>query len=458
MKNVYDVAIVGAGPAGLFAANRFFDSSLSVCVLEKGKRVNEREEALRSKSGDKKNLLEGVGGGGTFTDCKLNLTTRGIGGDLTSLGISEGTLGSLIDEVNDLFTYLGAPEEYSGTDNDALLGLEQRALNAGIEFVKSRQRHIGTSATREVIKLFYESLCEQGIDFSLSTEVSEIRFDHDLFFLETTKGIIKAHYVILAPGRASNHWLRDIMASFGASPSFGPIDIGVRVEVPEGVFSPLCEIMYDPKFKIRTSYDAQVRTFCTNPKGFVISEQHDNCVLVNGHADRQETTELTNFALLVKEPLTQPLSDTEAYGRGVAALCNILGCNRPLAQSLFDLKKERRSNERRLERLPFTPTLSEVTPGDLRRGLPAEILANIIEGLDRLSKIAEGLAYPEQVLLYAPEVKFFSDRHDVSTHMESTINNLFIAGDASGHTEGIPHAAASGILAAQGILKKEGLT
>lgn len=446
-----DVVIVGAGPAGLFAANKLVGSGLSILIIDKGKAVDKRVAGI-----------EGVGGAGAFTDGKLNLTAKGIGGDLTLLGNNLEAVERLIGKVDSLFSSFGAKGQYSGTNEQALLGLRLRALDVGIEFISARQKHIGTTGIRQATQEFYLSLVERGVDFLLESMVETVELNDKKpgFIIILGKQRIKTRYLILAPGRAGTQWLRATMAALGVNPSFGPIDIGIRLEFPYEIYEPIRKIMYDAKFKIRTSTGYVVRTFCTNPQGFVTEERRQDFVLVNGHADPDEQTRLTNFALLCRLGLTWPLTDTNEFGRKTAIKCTDLGGGKPLAQRLTDLRPPqlRRSTQERISDLPFSPTLKEFTPGNIGLGIDYVVMMSLLEGIERLSKIMPGLQYGEQVLLYAPEVKFYSDRHQLSASLEvESIPNLFIAGDASGHTEGIAQAAASGMLAGISIKAKEGI-
>jgi uncharacterized FAD-dependent dehydrogenase len=97
-----------------------------------------------------------------------------------------------------------------------------------------------------------------------------------------------------------------------------------------------------------------------------------------------------------------------------------------------------------------------VTPGDIGMAYPYRIIADIIEGLKKLDIIIPGIASP-QTLLYAPEIKFYSVRAVVNKDLETTLENIFVAGDGAGLSRGINIAAATGVLAARGILRKTGL-
>jgi len=310
----WDVAIIGAGPAGLFAARELAPAGLKVVVVEKGQAPRER-----------KSLTYGVGGAGAFSDGKLNLTAR-IGGEPEALGLGPAEAEKLIAYVDETFTLYGAPAEYSGEDEEALSRLKKVAAESGVEFIAGRQRHIGTGKIREVIDNLYQDLCRKGVVFRLETKVKDIRRANGGYVLDLGGEELRARFVIAAPGRVGAYWLREVTRNLGIGPDFGPLDVGVRVEFPAEIYEPIERVMYDAKFRVRTpTYDDMVRTFCTNPRGFVVAEEHGDFVLVNGHAENEKKTQNTNFALLVRIELTDPVEDTTEYGRAIAKLANTIG-------------------------------------------------------------------------------------------------------------------------------------
>ncbi len=439
---LWDAAIVGAGPAGMFAARELASAGLRVVLLEKGPAPRER-----------KSITCGVGGAGAFSDGKLNLTVR-IGGEPEALGLGPEEAEKLIRYVDETFTQYGAPQEYSGEDEEALVQLKKVAAESGVEFIAGRQRHIGTGKIRQVIDNFYQDLLKKGVVFRLETKVQVVRPEDAGFSLDLDGEKIRARYVIAAPGRGGAYWLREVTRALGIGPDFGPLDVGVRVEFPAEIYAPIEKIMYDAKFRVRTStYDDMVRTFCTNPRGFVVAEDHGDFVLVNGHAENEHKTQNTNFALLVRVELTDPVEDTTEYGRAIAKLATTIGGGRPILQRLKDLRQGRRSTLERIRRVPLEPTLKEFTPGDISMALPHRVVVDLVEALSMLDKVIPGVD-SGSTLLYAPEIKFYDTRYRVRKGMETELPGFYVAGDASGHSRGIVFAALTGILAARHILSK----
>ncbi|MDD5337012.1 MAG: FAD-dependent oxidoreductase, partial [Candidatus ainarchaeum sp.] len=257
--------------------------------------------------------------------------------------------------------------------------------------------------------------------------------------------------------RAGSRWLLDLATELNVPYHYGPLDIGVRVEVRNEVMEEFTKINWDPKFHIRThKYDDFVRTFCTNPSGFVITENYGKFVSVNGHSMKNKFSNNTNFAFLIRLHLTEPVENTTLYGESICRLATTIGGGKAILQRLGDLKKGRRSTWERIDKSYVEPTNKDVTPGDLSMALPARILEDIVEGLDMLAKVIPGVN-EESTLLYGPEVKFKAVRLDVNKNMEAKgISNLFAVGDGAGVSGGIVTAGVTGLIAAREIIHKEG--
>ncbi|RLG58772.1 MAG: FAD-dependent oxidoreductase [Candidatus Hydrothermarchaeota archaeon] len=451
----YDVVIIGAGPAGLFAAYELAENSnLKILIIEMGKAVDKRKCPMWITGECAKcepcHILSGIGGSGGLSDGTLNIRPD-IGGNLYEF-LNEEEAWELVKYVDRIYVKHGAPEKlYQATPEEEEM-LSRKAASAGVEFVQIPQRHIGSDHTPEVIKSIENYLRKKGVDFLIETKVEDILNDGVKL---STGEKIRARYIIAAPGRSGASWLVNQAKKLGLEISHGPIDIGVRVEVPAIIMEPICKINRDPKFHIITkTYDDFVRTFCVNHRGYVVREVYEDYVGVNGHSLRDKASENTNFAFLVNVELTEPVENSTAYGESMAKTATTLGGGKPIIQRLGDLRRGRRSTWKRIKRSHVKPTLNSVTPGDIAMVMPHRIVTDIIEGLEMLDMVIPGVA-SDSTLLYAPEMKFYAMRVKVGKTMETNVENLFIAGDGAGVSRGIIIASATGILAARGILGKE---
>ena len=260
---------------------------------------------------------------------------------------------------------------------------------------------------------------------------------------------IRDSYLIAAPGRAGAEWFTEQCKDLGLSFINNQVDIGVRVEVPAQVFKHITDEVYEAKLVYRTQrYNDLVRTFCMNPNGYVVAENTDGIVTVNGHSYRDPKlhSNNTNFALLVSNTFTEPFTEPHQYGKRIASFSNMLGGG-VLLQRFGDLINGRRTNERRLKKSFTKPTLN-ATPGDLSLVLPKRILDGIIEMIYALDKIAPGTA-DDDTLLYGVEVKFYNMEVEIDENLETCHKGLFVIGDCSGVTHSLSHASASGIYVAR---------
>jgi len=464
----YDVIIVGAGPAGLFAASELKDKNLKVLVIDKGKDVEDRhchmEESGTCIQCNDCNIMCGVGGAGTFSDGTLNLRPD-VGGELAEL-CDTPTAWQLVHEVDQTFLKYGMLDElYKGTGGD-IEDLKRRAASVGARFIEINQRHIGSDRTKKLIKMFKDDLVEHGIEFLLNTHVTDLIIEEKK--RSTTKKVtrickgvitdsgaeIRGTYMIIAPGRVGASWVEKTIKRQKIAAEYAGIDVGVRVEVLAITMDPVTRINRDPKFHIRTKrYDDFARTFCTNERGYVVKEVYDDFIGVNGHSLRSKKSENTNFAFLVKVGLTKPVENTSRYGRSIAKLATTIGGGKPILQRMGDLRRGRRSSWDRINRNLVENTLKDVTPGDISMALPHRIAMDIIEGLEKLNEIIPGVA-SDSTLLYAPEIKFYAMHLIVDKNMETSVKNLFAAGDGAGLSRDIVNAAATGMLAARGVMNK----
>jgi len=463
----FDNVIIGAGPAGLFAAYELANlnkNGARILLIDKGTRPLKRVCPLLSPKEkctfcNPCHITYGIGGAGTYSSGIINLRPD-IGGELHELMRSWDKAQELINYIDEVLLKFGAPKDRFFQPNmEKVKEVQRRAAKVGAEFIPIKQRHIGTDKTPLVIENILQYVESKGIKIAELTEAVEIEKKGSEFLIKTDKlGEIQAKTVLAAPGRAGARWFLDQAKKLGVDMIPGPLDIGVRVEAEAFVMEDLTSAVWDPKVVLYTKkYDDKVRTFCVNPGGFVMKEVYDDGTIgVNGQTFADKKSNNINFAFLTTIKLSDPLEDTIEYGKSIARLMTRLGGEKPIIQRLIDFEKGRRSTWERISRSTVKPTLKDVTPGDISMGLPYRVVSNIIEGLERLDNLAPGI-YSSNTLLYAPEIKYYSMKAVVDSNMETVVDNLFAAGDGVGLSRGINVAAATGILAARGIALKLGL-
>lgn len=457
MSRNYDVIIIGAGPAGIFCALELAkNSDLETLLIDKGKDIEKRDcpaptGPCRKCAPCSKN--SGWGGAGAYSDGKLTLSSR-IGGWLAEI-IPAEEVEKLIERVDGIYLKYGAPSEVFGTDEEKVQELASLAVESDLLLVPSRVRHMGTEVCPVVVRAMRD-VVKKKVDILMETAVERVIVeDGEVEGIVTTDGErLDCRYLVVAPGRSGADWFSTVARELGLDLNANMVDIGLRIEVPASVMDPLTDALYEPKLIYYSrSFEDRVRTFCMNPKGEVIKEYNDEVLTVNGHSYAEKKTKNTNFALLVDKRFTEPFREPIAYGRYIAWLANLLG-DGILVQRLGDLLDGHRSDEKRLSRSTVRPTLVDATPGDLSLVLPYRYLSDILEMLGAIDELAPGV-YSRNTLLYGVEVKFYCSRLPVSPSLESGIHNLFGAGDGVGITRGLVQASASGVLAAESIIKRE---
>ncbi|MDD4878728.1 MAG: FAD-dependent oxidoreductase [Candidatus Nanoarchaeia archaeon] len=476
------VVIIGAGPAGLFAAYKLA-GKCDVTILDKGLPVEKRHCPSPNNCKRKCKLcakLYGEGGAGLMSDGKIIFSTE-IGSFLNNVdGVGEERNKGLVAEVQEIFgRYDVQINPLSEEINSKISGLEKACAAEGIRYVPTILAHVGTDKLEELIINFRNELIEKGVRFVPKSDVKNIHVENsgriivetkrEYSFYEKAKNTLRRIFLrknddayecdnlIMAPGRVGAKWLEGIVHKLGIEYTYNAMDLGVRVEVKRDKTDRITEVCRDMKFQMRTStYNDLVRTFCTCPGGKVAIEAHEEGYnLVNGHSEKGDPYENTNFAFLVTIPFTSPMANGNEYARMIAAAVKELGGGKPILQQLGDLRTGHRSKKERINDFKVKPSLEGITFGDVGLALPHRIVLDIIEGLEKLDKIIPGVANDE-TLLYAPEAKFHALRIKNSDgYLQTSIPGIYVAGDGAGLSRGIVGAAACGVLAAEGILRED---
>ena len=462
----YDVVIVGAGPAGLFSAYELItnNNKLKIAILDKGASVKNRICPMNKKGIPCQNcnpcgVLSGYGGAGTFSDGKLNFIPKLGKSDLTKY-MSESEANILIDETEKIFNKFKMDAEIYPSNLDEANEIKKKVAITGAKLLVIKQKHLGSDHLPMYIDSICEYLTDHGVDLIDKANVIDIKSLkedlHEVMYKKGNKEItLETKNVIVAPGRTGAKWIQELADKYKIPYMSQSIEIGVRVEVRKEIMEELTNVIYDPTIFIKTdTYGDEIRTFCTNPGGFVAKENYYGFICVNGHALKDIKSNNTNFAFISKVNLTEPVTNTRLYGESIARIANVLGDGKPIIQSLKDLKNGRRSEWHRINKGFIEPTLKDCIAGDLALVMPHRIITNILEGLEKLDKIIPGVNNDE-TLLYGPEIKFFSNEIFTDNNFKLENNNIYFIGDGAGKAGNIVTAAATGLVAARDILNKK---
>lgn len=475
MNNRYDVIVVGAGPAGIFTC---YELTLKlpgarVLLVDKGHDIYKRNCPILQKKIEKCpppvgkkdyagclpacSITNGFGGAGAYSDGKFNITSE-FGGWMTDY-LPDSTVLELIRYVDEINLKHGATHTLTDPLTDEVREIEKRAYAAGLKLLRAQVRHLGTEQNLEILKSIYEYL-RKHIDMMFKMEVSDI-VTEKIHGTNHVKGIqlkngdvFYADRVVIAPGRDGSAWLTNILKRRGLKMINNQVDIGVRVETSNVVMEEINTHLYEGKFIFNASVGTQVRTFCSNPSGHVVVENHSGIMLANGHAykDPKLGSNNTNFALLVSHKFSDPFDQPNEYAHQISRLANALSNGGIIVQKYGDILRGRRSTEKRIKEGFIEPTLKEAVPGDLGLVLPYNTMKSLIEMTEALNYVTPGIA-SEHTLFYGVEAKFYSARPKLNERFETEISGLYVGGDGAGITRGLAQAGACGVWIARNIVE-----
>ncbi|WP_071394494.1 NAD(P)/FAD-dependent oxidoreductase [Bacillus tuaregi] len=476
MKKTYDVIVVGAGPAGIFTC---YELSLKmpqakVLLIDKGHDIYKRNCPILEKkiekcppaAGRKEfagcmpacSITNGFGGAGAYSDGKFNITSE-FGGWMTDY-LADSTVLELIKYVDEINLKHGATKSITDPMTEKVREIERRGYAAGLKLLRAQVRHLGTEQNLEIMKSIYEYLKDK-VDMAYKTEVEDLLTDRTAdgwkitgVQLKTGEEIL-SDKVVIVPGRDGSIWLSKLLKKRRIRMYNNQVDIGVRVETSNIVMEEINEHLYEGKFTFNASVGTRVRTFCSNPSGHVVVENHSGSMLANGHAYRDPKlgSPNTNFALLVSHVFSEPFDKPNEFAHAISKLANSLSNGGIIVQKYGDILKGRRSTEKRIKEGFVEPTLKEAVPGDLGLVLPYNTLKSLVEMTEALNHVTPGIA-SEHTLFYGVEAKFYSARPKLNDRFETEIGGLYVGGDGAGVTRGLAQASACGVWIARDIIEK----
>ncbi len=431
IKQVHDappVIIIGAGPAGLFAAYRCLERGLKPIVIERGKPVKERRRDLAKINREgfvnpESNYCFGEGGAGTYSDGKL-YTRSNKRGD--------------VDKVLRIFVQHGAPED----------------------ILVDARPHIGTNKLPHIIEDMRNTILEFGGEIMFDCRVDDILADFGkVKAVRTSTGeILKSNHIIVATG----HSARDIFHLFqrkGWLVEAKPFALGVRIEHPQEIIDQVQYHCTTRPENLPPAYYSLVEqvnkrgvfSFCMCPGGIIAPcATEDREIVVNGWSPSKRNNPHANSGTVIQinlEDVPNALSDPFAllrFQQEVEQQAFRIGGGHLVApaQRMVDFVQQKVSTT-----LPENSYKPGTKSADLHDVLPSFVHQALRGALPLFGKKMKGY-YTNEAILVGVESRTSSPiriPRDKETLQHPEIVGLYPCGEGAGYAGGIVSAAIDGI-------------
>ncbi len=429
-------AIVGSGPAGLFAALRLLEAGIKPIIFERGKDVQSRRFDLRKIQQEHEvnpdsNYCFGEGGAGTYSDGKLYTRSHKRGN---------------VKRILEIFVEHGAQPEI---EIDA-------------------HPHIGSNVLPKVVKNIRETIIANGGEIHFNSKVTDlIKSGDKIIGVKVNEKEFLTDAVIIAAG----HSARDVykmLQNEGALLEEKPFAIGVRIEHPQKLIDTIQyhgaergEYLPAASYNLSCQVDGKgVFSFCMCPGGIIIpaATSPDELVL-NGMSLSRRNSPFANAGLVVevterdwrKYKKNNELASVTYQAEIERKAFEFGGRNQSApAQRVTDFLKRRTSST-----LPETSYIPEVISAPLHGMLPREIAERLIRSIYEFDKKMKGYL-TEEALLLAVESRTSAPVRvvrDPKNLMSVSLKGLFPSGEGSGYAGGIVSAAIDGNRTAEAVSK-----
>lgn len=421
------VAVIGAGPSGLFAAYILSAAGCKVSVFERGgdihQRVRDVDNFLKTKVlNPDSNISFGEGGAGTFSD-----------GKLTSRSKDEKK-----EFIKDVLVKFGAKEE----------------------ILVDHKPHIGTDKMRVIIYNMREEIKKMGATFHFNERLEHIiHKNNSVHSIVTNRDKYDFDVVILALGNASRDTFLNLLDD-GLDVLSKPFAIGFRIEHKRS-FIDRCQFkkhinhprLLSGEYQLTAdTANGGVYSFCMCPGGVVVpSSSETNLLSVNGMSYSKRDLPNSNSAIVnTINGFLDPRESIE-FSRNIERIAFELGGKNMQAPAIHVIDfLEERSPKTKTEIIPSYPLGVKLTKIDPI--FPSDTLKALREGLLKMEKKMKG--FTEDAIITAVESKTSSPvKIPRDENFESNIKGVYPIGEGAGYAGGIISAALDGLKCAEKIME-----